>query len=64
MNPIYRFTLNKATINLLDRLAAMPGYTLNQDTGAVVLSATQYVSDFMEVTPGQGYLLITRAESH
>lgn len=59
-NPIYRFTLNKATINLLDRLAAMPGYTLNQNTGAVVSSATQYVSDFMEVTPGQGYLLITR----
>lgn len=63
MNPIYRFTLNKAQTNLLDRLAAMPGYSLDWNTGNVVPSESRYVSDFMEVRPTQGYILRTRAES-
>ena len=63
MNPIYRFTLNKAGANLLDKRAALPGYTLDYQTGQLSPSEIRFVSDFMEVTPGAGYMLKTRSGS-
>ena len=55
MNPIYKFHINRDTVNLLDPSAMRDGFALNASTGAVSASAGSQVSDYMPVEPGVEY---------
>lgn len=55
MNPIYKFHINRDTVNLLDPSAMRDGFALNASTGAVSALAGSQVSDYMPVEPGVEY---------
>lgn len=57
MNPIYKFELNRPTVNLLNPKTAVWGL-LDTNTGQISGSSTIYrSSDFIPVTPGTNYKL-------
>ena len=57
MNPIYKFELNRTTVNLLNPKTVKTGL-LNTTTGALDSSNTTYQStDFIPVSPGTNYKL-------
>lgn len=57
MNPIYKFELNRTTVNLLNPKTVKTGL-LSTSTGALDSSNTSYQSsDFIPVTPGTNYKL-------
>ena len=57
MNPIYKFELNRPTVNLLNPKTVKTGL-LSTSTGALDSSNTSYQSsDFIPVTPGTNYKL-------
>lgn len=56
MNPIYKFELNRPTVNLLNPKAIVSGL-LNTNNGSVSTSSIYQTSDFIPVTPGTNYKL-------
>ena len=56
MNPIYKFELNRPTVNLLNPKTVVPGL-LNTSNGSVSSSSVYQTSDFIPVTPGTNYKL-------
>ena len=56
MNPIYKFELNRPTVNLLNPKTAVWGL-LNTNTGQITSSTIYRSSDFIPVTPGTNYKL-------
>lgn len=56
MNPIYKFELNRPTVNLLNPKAVVSGL-LNTNNGSVSTSSIYQTSDFIPVTPGTNYKL-------
>ena len=56
MNPIYKFELNRTTVNLLNPKTIVSGL-LNTNNGSVSTSSIYQTSDFIPVTPGTNYKL-------
>ena len=56
MNPIYKFELNRTTVNLLNPKTIVSGL-LNTSTGQITTSSVYQSSDFIPVTPGTNYKL-------
>ena len=57
MNPIYKFCINRATVNLLDPTMVRQGL-LSTNTGVLDTTNNSYTSsDFIPVTPGTNYKL-------
>ena len=56
MNPIYKFELNRTTVNLLNPKTVVSGL-LNTNNGSVSTSSIYQTSDFIPVTPGTNYKL-------
>lgn len=56
MNPIYKFELNRPTVNLLNPKTIVSGL-LNTNNGSVSTSSIYQTSDFIPVTPGTNYKL-------
>ena len=56
MNPIYKFELNRPTVNLLNPKTVVSGL-LNTSNGSVSSSSVYQTSDFIPVTPGTNYKL-------
>lgn len=56
MNPIYKFELNRPTVNLLNPKTVVSGL-LSTSTGEITTSSVYQSSDFIPVTPGTNYKL-------
>ena len=56
MNPIYKFELNRTTVNLLNPKTIVSGL-LSTSTGQITTSSVYQSSDFIPVTPGTNYKL-------
>ena len=56
MNPIYKFQLNRTTVNLLNPKTVVSGL-LNTSNGQLTDSTIYQTSDFIPVTPGTNYKL-------
>ena len=56
MNPIYKFELNRTTVNLLNPKTIVSGL-LDTNNGSVSTSSIYQTSDFIPVTPGTNYKL-------
>lgn len=56
MNPIYKFELNRTTVNLLNPKTVVSGL-LSTSTGQITTSSVYKSSDFIPVTPGTNYKL-------
>lgn len=56
MNPIYKFELNRTTVNLLNPKTVVSGL-LNTSNGQLTDSTIYQSSDFIPVTPGTNYKL-------
>ena len=56
MNPIYKFELNRPTVNLLNPKTVVSGL-LSTSNGQLTQSTTYQSSDFIPVTPGVNYKL-------
>ena len=56
MNPIYKFELNRPTVNLLNPKTVVTGL-LDTSTGNISSSSVYQTSDFIPVTPGTNYKL-------
>ena len=56
MNPIYKFELNRPTVNLLNPKAVVSGL-LNTSNGQITTSSVYQSSDYIPVTPGVNYKL-------
>ena len=55
INPIYKFEINRPTINLLDPDTLMVGYALNTSTGATSKNTSYTTSAFIVVSGGETY---------
>lgn len=58
MNPIYKFTLNKGTTNLLDAGAVSDGFYVAPPTGELVENHAYQTSDYIPVSGGATYHLL------
>ena len=56
MNPIYKFELNRTTVNLLNPKTVVSGL-LSTSNGQITTSSVYQSSDFIPVTPGTNYKL-------
>ena len=56
MNPIYKFELNRTTVNLLNPKTVVSGL-LSTSNGQITTSSVYKSSDFIPVTPGTNYKL-------
>ena len=56
MNPIYKFELNRTTVNLLNPKKVVSGL-LSTSNGQITSSTIYHSSDFIPVTPGTNYKL-------
>ena len=56
MNPIYKFEINRPTVNLLNPKTVVFGL-LDTSTGNISSSSVYQTSDFIPVTPGTNYKL-------
>ena len=56
MNPIYKFELNRPTVNLLNPKTVVSGL-LSTSNGQITTSSVYQSSDFIPVTPGTNYKL-------
>ena len=61
MYPIYRFELNRQTVNLLDTTKIVPGL-LDTDTGQISPSTDYYTSDWIPVDPNVNYKLCRKED--
>lgn len=62
MNPIYKFCINRTTVNLLDPTKIQQGL-LSTSTGILDKSSSVYTSsDYIPVTPGTNYKLCKKSD--